>query len=127
MTLATLIMAVATTGCISTYLNDQTEGPDGKTTKEVTFYRGGLATATQFDSAEVNYQGVKAKIGGYTQKADSELVKELSVGVVGGLVAYSTGGLGAVPAGVESALKAFRAKSANTNEADAVSAPATLP
>jgi len=122
---ASIVAMQMMTGCVSTYLNDETVGADGKTTKEVTFYRGGVVTSTQFDTAEVNYQGVVAKVGGYSNKGDAELVKEISAGVVGGFIAYSTGGLGAVPSGVEAALKAYKAKASATNATDAACDPVT--
>ena len=88
------------TGCISTYLNDKTKGVDGKTAKEVTFYRGGLVTATKFDTAEINYQGVTAKIGNYSNKGDAEMGDVITAGIIGGILAYGTGGTSAVGSGV---------------------------
>ena len=88
------------TGCLSTYLNDKTAGADGKTSKEVTFYRGGLITSTTMDSAEVNYNGVKAKLGNYSSKGDAEMGDVITAGIIGGILAYGTGGTSAVGSGV---------------------------
>jgi hypothetical protein len=88
------------TGCLSTYLNDKTAGADGKTSKEVTFYRGGLITSTTMDSAEVNYNGVKAKLGNYSNKGDAEMGDVITAGIIGGILAYGTGGTSAVGSGV---------------------------
>jgi len=88
------------TGCLSTYLNDKTSGADGKTSKEVTFYRGGLITSTTMDSAEVNYNGVKAKLGNYSNKGDAEMGDVITAGIIGGILAYGTGGTSAVGSGV---------------------------
>ena len=78
------------TGCLSTYLNDKTAGADGRTTKEVTFYRGGFVTSTTMDSAEVNYNGVTAKLGNYTNKGDAEMGDVITAGIIGGILAYGT-------------------------------------
>jgi len=87
-------------GCLSTYLNDTTAGADGKTIKEVTFYRGGLVTSTTMDSAEVNYNGVTAKLGNYSSKGDAEMGDVITSGIIGGILAYGTGGTSAVGSGV---------------------------
>ena len=88
------------TGCLSTYLNDKTAGADGKTSKEVTFYRGGFVTSTTMDSAEVNYNGVTAKLGNYSNKGDAEMGDVITAGIIGGILAYGTGGTSAVGSGV---------------------------
>ena len=102
--MATAIAAAAVmlcmTGCLSTYLNDKTAGADGKTTKEVTFYRGGFVTSTTMDSAEVNYNGVTAKLGNYSSKGDAEMGDVITAGIIGGILAYGTGGTSAVGSGV---------------------------
>jgi len=94
---AALVMC---SGCLSTYLNDTTAGVDGKTIKEVTFYRGGLVTSTTMDSAEVNYNGVTAKLGNYSSKGDAEMGDVITSGIIGGILAYGTGGTSAVGSGV---------------------------
>jgi len=115
--MATAIAAVAImlcmTGCLSTYLNDKTSGADGKTSKEVTFYRGGLITSTTMDSAEVNYNGVKAKLGNYSNKGDAEMGDVITAGIIGGILAYGTGGTSAVGSGVLAGIsKARKAQAA---------------
>ena len=116
--MATAIAAAAVmicmTGCLSTYLNDKTAGADGKTTKEVTFYRGGFVTSTTMDSAEVNYNGVKAKLGNYSSKGDAEMGDVITAGIIGGILAYGTGGTSAVGSGVLAGISKARKAQAVT-------------
>jgi hypothetical protein len=102
------------TGCLSTYLNDKTAGADGKTSKEVTFYRGGFVTSTTMDSAEVNYNGVTAKLGNYSSKGDAEMGDVITAGIIGGILAYGTGGTSAVGSGVLAGITKARKEQAVT-------------
>ena len=115
------------TGCLSTYLNDKTAGADGKTTKEVTFYRGGFVTSTTMDSAEVNYNGVKAKLGNYSNKGDAEMGDVITAGIIGGILAYGTGGTSAIGsgvlAGITKARKAQAAAQPDVTKAEPESSP----
>ena len=118
---------MCTTGCLSTYLNDKTAGTDGKTSKEVTFYRGGFVTSTTMDSAEVNYNGVTAKLGNYSNKGDAEMGDVITAGIIGGITAYGTGGASAVGSGVISGIEKFK-KAKATNQVDEIeAAPAESP
>jgi hypothetical protein len=113
---AALCAALLLSGCISTYLNDETSGADGKVTKEVTFYRGGFVTATAFDNAEVNYQGVTAKIGNYSNKGDTDMAMAVAKGIAYVGSVYFSGG--SAPA-IGSILQAMYAP-ATTNVVEAV-------
>jgi hypothetical protein len=123
---AAMVAMLGTTGCISTYLNDETKGADGMTAKEVTFYRGGFVTATQFDNAEINYQGVTAKIGNYSNKGDAEMGDVITAGIIGGITAYGTMGVSAVGSGVVNGIAKWR-KAQATNEVQAVESPPVKP
>jgi hypothetical protein len=65
-----LLSLVLSAGCISTYLNDETIGADGKVTKEVTFYRGGFVyPKTEAEKAKyaklVTHKKLKMSCGVY--------------------------------------------------------------
>jgi hypothetical protein len=101
-----LLSLVLSSGCISTYLNDETIGADGKVTKEVTFYRGGFVTATTFDNASINYQGVQASIGNYSNKGDAELIKKIAKAALFIATAIQTGGTAPALSSVVQAISA---------------------
>lgn len=127
MMIAAAAVMTCMTGCLSTYLNDKTAGADGRTTKEVTFYRGGLITSTTMDTAEVNYNGVTAKLGNYSNKGDAEMGEVITAGIIGGILAYGTGGTSAVGsgvlAGISKARKAQAATQPDVTEAGPESSP----
>ena len=111
--LAACLMAVAMigSGCTSTGIVHK-EYVNGEMVKKVSIYRGSLATVTDASGLKIDYQGVTAELDSYSNKGDADLIREISAGVVGGIIAYSTGGASSVQSGVAAALKALKAKTA---------------
>jgi hypothetical protein len=103
---------IVCTGCQSTGIIHKEYNEKGELTKKVAVYRGSVATITETSGLKVDYQGVKAELDVYSNKGDVELVNAISAGVIGGMIAYGTGGASAVPAGVAAALSAARKKAA---------------
>lgn len=111
---------VCLTGCQSTGIVHKEYSPAGELTKKVAIYRGSVATITETSGLKIDYQGVKAELDIYSNKGDAEMIAQVSSMVIGGLLAYGSGGTTAVPAGVAAALSQYRKKAAaSTNAAPA--------
>jgi hypothetical protein len=107
---AIMLMTGCTFDMLSSSVEEKAATVPTVVENDVTFLRWSLLASSEVNKAEVKWGDVNIAIGGLSTTGDTATTKVLTDGLVAGIIAYATGGAGAVVPAVAKLVPASQVK-----------------